>query len=63
MSIVNVAAVVSVLGLGTTVVVYEVKKENIKKIFYHKEVYEKFWENVNGCWIICQRKIEYVIRN
>ena len=29
MSIVNVAAVVSVLGLGTTVVVYEVKKENI----------------------------------
>jgi len=29
MSIVNVAAVVSVLGLGITVVVYEVKKENI----------------------------------
>jgi len=29
MSIVYVAAVVSVLGLGTTVVVYEVKKENI----------------------------------
>ena len=29
MSIVNVAAVVSALGLGTTVVVYEVKKENI----------------------------------
>jgi len=29
MSIVNVAAVVSVLGLGTTVVVYEAKKENI----------------------------------
>jgi len=29
MSIINVAAVVSVLGLGTTVVVYEAKKENI----------------------------------
>jgi len=29
MSIVNVAAVISVLGLGTTVVVYEAKKENI----------------------------------
>jgi len=29
MSIVNVAAIVSVLGLGSTVVVYEAKKENI----------------------------------
>jgi ribosomal protein S15P/S13E len=34
-----------------------------KKIFHRKEVYEDFWENINVCWLICQRKIEYVIRN
>ena len=34
-----------------------------KKIFHRKEVYEDFWENVDVCWLIWQRKIEYVIRN
>ena len=34
-----------------------------KKIFHRKEVYEDFWENVNVCWLIWLRKIEYVIRN
>uniref|UniRef100_A0A8R7U0B1 Uncharacterized protein n=1 Tax=Triticum urartu TaxID=4572 RepID=A0A8R7U0B1_TRIUA len=34
-----------------------------KKIFHRKEVYEDFWENVDICWLIWQRKIEYVIRN
>ena len=34
-----------------------------KNIFHRKEVYEDFWENVDVCWLIWQRKIEYVIRN
>ncbi|OEL23468.1 hypothetical protein BAE44_0015513 [Dichanthelium oligosanthes] len=34
-----------------------------KKKFHRKEIYEDFWENVNVCWLIWQRKIEYVIRN
>ena len=29
-----------------------------KNIFHWKEVYEDFWENVNVCWLIWQRKIE-----
>ncbi|KAK3124729.1 hypothetical protein QOZ80_7BG0591430 [Eleusine coracana subsp. coracana] len=29
-----------------------------KKDFSLKEVYEDFWENVNVCWLIWQRKIE-----
>ncbi|WZZ73839.1 hypothetical protein YC2023_085209 [Brassica napus] len=34
-----------------------------EKIIYLREVYEKFWENVNDSWLICQKKIEYVIKN
>lgn len=34
-----------------------------KKTIHLREVYEKFWENVNDCWFICQIKIEYVIKN
>nr|YP_009485439.1 ribosomal protein S15 [Achlys triphylla]AVR53852.1 ribosomal protein S15 [Achlys triphylla]AWH99192.1 ribosomal protein S15 [Achlys triphylla] len=34
-----------------------------EKIIYLREVYGKFWENVNGYWLICQKKIEYVIKN
>ena len=34
-----------------------------KKTIYLKEVCGKFWENVNGCWLICQKKIERVIKN
>jgi hypothetical protein len=34
-----------------------------KKIFHRKEVYEDFWENVNICWLVWQKKIEYIIRN
>nr|WLF86839.1 RNA polymerase beta'' subunit [Haloxylon ammodendron] len=34
-----------------------------KKTIHLREVYEKFWENVNDYWLICQRKMEYVIKN
>jgi ribosomal protein S15P/S13E len=34
-----------------------------KKDFSSEKVYEYFWENVDVCWLIWQRKIEYVIRN
>lgn len=26
-----------------------------EKIIYLREVYEKFWENANDCWLICQK--------
>ncbi|KAH0851469.1 LOW QUALITY PROTEIN: hypothetical protein HID58_094729 [Brassica napus] len=32
-----------------------------EKIIYLREVYEKFWENVNDCWLICQKKIDNLI--
>ena len=34
-----------------------------EKTIYLREVYVKFWKNANGCYRICQRKIEYVIKN
>nr|WLS54861.1 ribosomal protein S15 [Basella alba] len=35
----------------------------IKKTIHLREVYEKFWENGNDYWLICQKKMEYVIKN
>jgi len=35
----------------------------IEKTIYLKEVYVKFWENEKDCCLICQRKIEYHIKN
>ncbi|CAN6551119.1 unnamed protein product [Malus baccata var. baccata] len=34
-----------------------------KKTIYLREVYVKLWENANDYCLICQRKIEYVIKN
>ncbi|RDY13714.1 Protein TIC 214, partial [Mucuna pruriens] len=34
-----------------------------EKTIYLKEVYVKFWENGNDYCLICQRKMEYVIKN
>ncbi|CAN6727510.1 unnamed protein product [Malus baccata var. baccata] len=34
-----------------------------KKTIYLREIYVKFWENANDYCLICQRKIEYFIKN
>ncbi|KAH0854229.1 hypothetical protein HID58_090095 [Brassica napus] len=32
-----------------------------RKDYLSQRVYEKFWENVNDCWLICQKKIDNLI--
>ncbi|XVF83219.1 hypothetical protein PTKIN_Ptkin16aG0116500 [Pterospermum kingtungense] len=34
-----------------------------KKDYLSQEAYVKFWKNVNGCCLIYERKIKYVIKN
>ena len=34
-----------------------------EKTIYLREACAKFWENGNGCCLICQRKIECTIKN